>query len=112
MSIEIYSDDALIERYDDVARTYTAWDAEGVQIEQRPYTAEEDAEADVRAAERTERENAQQVEEAFDSAMDDLQQILDAPSMTNAQALAAIKALARILRKVLRYIRKDFTGVE
>lgn len=45
---DFYLDNVLRERWDDVARVYTAWDENGVQIEQRPYTAEENAQADVR----------------------------------------------------------------
>jgi len=45
---DYYLDNVLRERRDDVARTYTSWDENGTQTEQRPYTAEENAEADAR----------------------------------------------------------------
>lgn len=38
------------DQYDDAARTYTRWNAQGVQVEQRAYTPEENAQADASAA--------------------------------------------------------------
>ena len=40
----------LRERWDDGARTYTAWDAAGKQTSTRAYTAQENADADARLA--------------------------------------------------------------
>lgn len=48
--IEVYRANTLRERWDDTARIYTRWDAAGTQVEQRPYTAQENAQADARAA--------------------------------------------------------------
>lgn len=46
MMRESWSEGTLRERWDDIARIYTAWDESGAQIEQRPYTADENAEVD------------------------------------------------------------------
>jgi hypothetical protein len=49
---DVYVDNVLRERWDDTGRTYTTWDAGGVQTSQRPYTPEENARADAEAANR------------------------------------------------------------
>jgi hypothetical protein len=45
-----YVGGVLRERWDDTTRTYTAWNASGVQTATRPYTAAENAAADAAAA--------------------------------------------------------------
>lgn len=47
--MRVYTGGILRERWDDETRTYTAWDEDGVQTEQRPYTAEENTRADAEA---------------------------------------------------------------
>lgn len=44
-----YNNGVLREQWDDGTRTYTAWDASGVQTSTRPYTTQENADADNRA---------------------------------------------------------------
>ena len=51
---EIYENGTLVERWDDDTRTYTAWNTQGVQTSTRPYTSDENAQADEDA-----RQNAQ-----------------------------------------------------
>ena len=50
MSWALYRDGLLRERGDDTTRTVTAWDATGAQSGQRAYTATENAQADIAAA--------------------------------------------------------------
>jgi hypothetical protein len=40
----------LVQLWDDASRTYTEYDAQGVQVLSRPYTVEENAAADAEAA--------------------------------------------------------------
>jgi hypothetical protein len=49
MSTETYTAGVLRQRWDDTARLYTEWDADGQQTAQRPYTTAENADADARA---------------------------------------------------------------
>lgn len=46
MSAQTYINDTLREQWDDATRIYTAWDAEGVQESTRPYTEDENSQAD------------------------------------------------------------------
>lgn len=46
MSRESWRDGRLVARWDDDARTVTAWDESGAVVETRPYTAEENVAAD------------------------------------------------------------------
>jgi hypothetical protein len=48
--IETWRDGVLRERWNDATRVYTRWNAAGVQVEQRAYTAAENTQADARAA--------------------------------------------------------------
>lgn len=50
MSAERYQGGVLRERWDDTTRTYTAWNASGVQTSTRPYDAAENALADAAVA--------------------------------------------------------------
>lgn len=51
MSAEVFdANKVLRERWDDTTRTYTAWNAAGVQTSTRPYTATENARADAEVA--------------------------------------------------------------
>lgn len=58
MSTDVYRDNVLRERWDDATRTYTAWNASGVQASSRPYTAQENAYADAVAAQAQRDSNA------------------------------------------------------
>lgn len=55
MPNENYVSGIVRERYDDVARTYTAYNAAGAQTSTRPYTAAENANADAAAVTATAR---------------------------------------------------------
>ena len=50
MSNDIYREGSLAERWDDAARTVTTYGSTGQVTNTRPYTAQENADADVRAA--------------------------------------------------------------
>ena len=63
MSTMVFEDGVLVEQWDDVTRTYTAWTTQGVQTSTRPYTSDENAQADEDA-----RQNAQADEDARQNA--------------------------------------------
>ena len=54
MNRQVFKNGVLVEEWDDVTRTYTAWNTQGVQTSTRPYTSDENAQADEGA-----RQNAQ-----------------------------------------------------
>ena len=54
MNRQVFKNGVLVEEWDDVTRTYTAWNTRGVQTSTRPYTSYENAQADEDA-----RQNAQ-----------------------------------------------------
>ena len=60
---ELYENSTLVGRWDDDTRTYTAWNTQGVQTSTRPYTSDENAQADEDA-----RQNAQADEDARQNA--------------------------------------------
>ena len=69
MRRESYDQNGVLrERWDDTTRTYTAWDANGVQTQLRPYSAAENAEADERQA-NLDAENAAAARAAEDEAI-------------------------------------------
>ena len=51
---QLFKNGVLVEEWDDDTRTYTAWNTRGVQTSTRPYTSDENAQADEDA-----RQNAQ-----------------------------------------------------
>ena len=54
MSTMVFEDGVLVEQWDDATATYTAWNTRGVQTSTRPYTSEENTQAEEGA-----RQNAQ-----------------------------------------------------
>ena len=77
MNRQVFKNGVLVEEWDDVTRTYTAWNTQGVQTSTRPYTSDENAQADEDA-----RQNAQADEDARQNAQ--------APDLT--ERVAAIEA--------------------
>lgn len=57
MSAEVYVAGVVRERWDDTTRTYTAFNASGVQISSRPYTAAENTQANAEAVNQTAQTN-------------------------------------------------------
>lgn len=109
MVIEAYVNGVVTERWDDVTRTHVRLDPEGTVVEERPYTAEENAEADVRELAETRESNASTLrQEARESlaillaSIDTLQAVTD--KANNQIGPADTKAVARESRRVARQL--------
>ena len=110
MSHQVYRDGVLREFWDDIPRLYTAWDAQGTQVTQRPYTAQENAQADVTAAASTAAANARTLRLDVESNIATLLTTLAAldtitartNSTINSNPAASIKDLTREVKTVAR----------
>jgi hypothetical protein len=103
----------LAERWDDTARTYTAWDPAGTVTETRPYTATENTDADTRATAVTEAGNAAEIDSDLDAAIAELQAIIDTDNATiNDNPAGEIKDIARTLKKTIRKLNQRFEDTE
>ena len=111
MSTSVYESGVLREHWDDSTRTYTTYDAEGVQTSTRAYTPEEDARADAEAAQRVEQANQQSIEVALGDALATLQAVID---QTNADLRTdpsqEIKDIARAVRRIIRLLTRRLDG--
>lgn len=110
MSAYVYaSNGTLLEQWDDATRTYTDFRTDPDTT--RPYTAQENAEADVRAAQETSDGNRRTIEDALDLRMATMQAVIDDTNANiNGNPAARIKDLARAVRLLIRESRGDFTG--
>lgn len=95
-------------QHDGATGLYTAWDADGVQTEQRPLTAEEtkllaDADAEVVRG-----GNERDMRTRADAALADLRTIRDSTgTLTGLQLSNAVRMLARVLLVLARlYLRR------
>lgn len=95
--------------WNDVARTYTEYDAAGAVVVTRPYTTDENARADAEAAELALANNQASIEEALSAALVTLQTIIDTNN-NQISAPAAIKDISRALRRVIRLVIRRFDG--
>ena len=106
---EEYIDGVLRERWNDTTSTYTAWNAAGVQLEQRAYTAAETAEGQARTAARAQGANAATINTNLLSDLTVLAAIL---AQTNADLRTdpsqEIKDIAQVLRRLIRAELKRF----
>lgn len=123
--IHIYdAANVLRERWDDAARTFTAWDENGTQTEQRPYTAQENAEADARVQAETEQANEATLREqaaadltALSASIDQLNLVVDKNNNaigggdTKAVAREA-RAIARATKRLTRLMIRQLDGTE
>lgn len=110
---QVYSDGALIEEWDDGTRTYTRWDDTGAVVETRPYTPEENADADARTQADTESANADEVTSDLDQALIDLQAVIDSDNSTiNQNPAGEIKDTARVVKKIIRKLNERFEDTE
>jgi hypothetical protein len=108
---DLWSSDVLRERWDDTARTYTAWDASGTQVEQRAYTVEENEAADARAASEALRVNEQSISTKLAADMAAMQAILDQSNAElNAGPAQELKDLARTARRLIRKVERLLDG--
>jgi hypothetical protein len=110
---ERWRDSVLRERWDDAARTYTRWDQDGVQVEQRAYTVEEDAAADARAASEALQANEEAVTSKLADDMAAMQAILDTSNATlRSDPAGALKDIARAVRRLDRKVGRILDGTD
>ena len=114
-TVETYVDGVLRERWDDGSRTFTAWGATGVVVAgtPRPYTAAENARADVTAAGAVAETNRRTIGQMLDQDFIDVQGVL---AQTNAELRndpsQEIKIIGRVVRRLIRETRGDFSGTD
>lgn len=104
----------LFEFADDATRKVYRYAEDGTTvISERPYTDEENAGAAARAARAVEDTNRRTIDEMLDQDFIDLQGLI---AMTNAainqNPAAVMKPVMRILRRMVRHARGDFTGTD
>ena len=113
MNGENYIDGVLRERWDDATRLYTAWDADGTQTEQRPYTSQENAAADVAAATESQSQNKSTIELNLEADLAAMQAIKDTPNSTiNDSPASYIKEVAVAVRRLIKMELEDFEEAE
>lgn len=111
MAITISDADNNQLTWDDSTQTFTKADAEGIIIETRPYNDAELAQASSRTSDTTAEGNKKTVVDALLAGLNDLQTLIDTPNSTiNAGPAPYIKALARLLRRIIRYSLARFDG--
>jgi hypothetical protein len=110
---QVYTDGVLREQWDDATRTYTAWDENGEQTEQRPYTAEENAQADAAATAATETANKSTIETNLEQDYANMQAI---KAQSNADLRAdpsqEIKQIADAVRRLTRMALENYSGTD
>jgi hypothetical protein len=111
MSQTVYQDGVLREKWDDVTRTYTAYNSSGVQISSRAYTGDEIAFATSYAASLTQDTNKSTIQTNLASDLAAMQAIID---QTNADLRTdpsqEIKDIARGMRRLIRMTLQNFDG--
>lgn len=95
----------------DATRTAVDYNERGQDSPRRPYTAEENAAADERAAAAARAVNQTVIEQALNDALTTLQALIDTPnSVIKADPQSYIKDLARIQRRQIRLLLKRLDG--
>jgi len=105
MNTEIWENGVLRTRWDITSRTVSSWDANGVLIEERPYTAAENASADamvateaLNAAQKATRERVKLIVTELQAEKDRVQLVID---KTNANITGAdTKDVARAAKRI------------
>lgn len=106
--MDYYVDNILRERYDDVARQYTAWNTSGViVVGPRPYTPQENAATDARIAETTAQTNADSLVSKARTALTNNNTFLAIASPTAAQVATQVKALTRQVNALIKLEIQD-----
>jgi hypothetical protein len=101
------------EAWDHDTRTYSAWDDNDVLIETRPYTAEENAEADGVAVVATQVANKSTIETNLEADLAAMQAIKDTPNSTiNDSPASYIKEVAVAVRRLIKMELEDFEQAE
>lgn len=108
-AIELFYDNGLRRKWqDDSTRTYSEWSYNGTLTLSRPYTAQENQQADDRARQGVtggfESKVRQRAEQALQTNTDFL--ALDPP--TNAQVLAQVRALTQEASALIRLVLRRF----
>lgn len=93
--------------WDDATRTYHEYDAAGVETLARPYTTEENADADTRATEATEATNESTLIDKARTALTNNANFLAIASPTTAQAVTQVKALTRQVNALIKLKIRD-----
>lgn len=104
MSTKSFIANRLREFWDDDTRTYTRWDETGAQVEQRPYTPDENARVDAEAAITTANTNRTSLRAKAINALANNATFLGLSSPTNAQVVAQTKALTRQNNALIRLV--------
>jgi hypothetical protein len=111
VSSRTYEQGVLVEEWNDDTRTYTDFTTDPDTT--RPYTADENAEADVRQDQATAATNSVEITSDLDQALIDLQVIIDSDnSVINDNPAGEIKDQARILKKIIRKLNERFEDTE
>lgn len=98
----------VIEWGDDTTRTHHDFLNETT----RPYTAEENADADARAETARQARNGEQLRAAAADALAGNRAFLALTSPTQAQTLAQVKAITRQINALARLVLNDLTGTD
>ena len=100
-------------RWDDTTRTAYEHAADGSITSERPYTADENAQADATGAHATQTANKSEIETNLEEDLDAMQAVID---QTNEQLRAdpsqEIKDIARAVRRLIRMALDDYSGTE
>lgn len=113
MISENFINGVLRERWNDTTRTYTAWNASGVQTSTRPYTTAENTAADAAAATALLSANQGTIRQNLIADQVAMQAIIDD---TNANIRSdpsqEIKSLSRAVRRLTRLTLNDYSGTD
>lgn len=113
MSVRVVAPNGVLrEFWDDSLRTYTTWDAAGVQTSTRAYTPIENARADAEAAASTTSGNGSTITDRILTVdMPAMQALLDATNATiNAGPAPYLKDIARAVRRLDRKVANLLDG--
>ena len=115
-AIAVQLDGVLRKWWDDATRTYHEYDAASVETLARPYTAEENADADAAALAATRAANLQKIYTAMSNARTNNTTFLGIASPTNAQVVAQVQALTRqnngLMRVVYGLLNGDMSALD
>ena len=110
-TLESWSDGVLVEAWDDDTRTHTDYTTDPDTV--RPYTADENAAADARAAAATAAGNEATLEDELEASLTELQIIIDTDNATiNDNPAGEIKDIARVHKKTIRKVTDRFEATE
>ena len=111
-STQFYVDGVLRFEKDHATRKAREFDADGTLLNERDYTAEENAQADEMEARNTRLANENTLYEQARTAIVGNKQFLALSSPTNAQTLAQVKALTRQMNGLIRIVAKELDVID